>query len=73
MAKGLTAGYMPLGAVGVRLKIKDFFETNPVGWGTTYSFHPIGMACSYATLKYYIDNDILKNVNDMAPILREGM
>lgn len=36
LAKGLTASYLPLAAVGMKKDIQDFFRTNPLGWGTTF-------------------------------------
>ena len=45
-----------------RKAIKDYFENEPLGWGSTFSYCPISMACSYATIKYIIDNKILENV-----------
>ena len=48
-AKGLTCGYVPLGAVVVSEEIGEFFETNPLWCGLTYSAHPISCAAASAS------------------------
>lgn len=44
-AKGVSSAYLPLGGVAVRKNIQDYFRTNPLGWGSTYSSHPVVVAC----------------------------
>ena len=51
MAKGLTCGYVPLGAVAVRKKIADYFEDHPLSCGLTYSGHPVSCAAAIATIE----------------------
>jgi len=41
MAKGLTSGYVPLGAVVVSKAIAERFESRPLPLGLTYSGHPV--------------------------------
>ena len=43
-AKGLTSGYMPLGAVIVSKKIADYFEDHMLWTGLTCSGHPVSCA-----------------------------
>ncbi len=59
MAKGLTASYVPLGAVGMRRKIADHFQTNVFWGGLTYNSHPLGCATALATIKVYEDDDLI--------------
>merc|ERR1719265_1335943 len=49
-AKGLTGAWAPLSMVGVRQNIKDFFELNPLGWGSTFHAHPMSLAVGYASV-----------------------
>ena len=42
MAKGLTSGYIPLGAVVVSDQIAAHFEHRPLSVGLTYGAHPMG-------------------------------
>src|SRR6266508_2110634 len=41
MAKGLTSSYIPLGAVAMRRRIADAFESKMYFGGLTYSSHPV--------------------------------
>ena len=43
MAKGLTASYLPLGAVGMRRQIADAFTDKVFYGGLTYNSHPVGL------------------------------
>ena len=49
MAKGLTARYLPLGAVGMRQHIAEHFQDNVFYGGLTYNSHPMGCAAALAT------------------------
>jgi len=50
-AKGLTSSILPLGMIGLRQKIKDYFETQPLGWGATYANHPVLLTCAYNVVR----------------------
>ncbi len=50
MAKGLTSGYAPLGAVAMREKIAAFFADRVYQGGLTYNGHPICLAAAPPTL-----------------------
>jgi putrescine aminotransferase len=55
MAKAITCGYFPLGAVLVNDKVADAFESHPepsavIAHGYTYSGHPVGCAAALAAL-----------------------
>jgi taurine--2-oxoglutarate transaminase len=61
-AKGLTSGYMPLGAVIVSSAIADYFETHMLWGGLTYSGHPVCCAAAVANLRIYEEEHIFENV-----------
>ena len=61
-AKGLTSGYMPLGAVIVSKPIADYFETNMLWGGLTYSGHPVSCAAAIANLSVYEEEQVFENV-----------
>ncbi len=61
MAKGVTSGYVPLGAVVVSEKIAEHFETNKLWCGLTYSAHPLSCAAGVATVKVYEEDDLIEN------------
>ena len=60
-AKGLTAGYVPLGAVIVSDKIASFFEDKMLWCGLTYSGHPLACAAGVATIEVYEEDGLLEN------------
>jgi taurine--2-oxoglutarate transaminase len=62
-AKGLTSGYMPLGAVIVSQPIADYFETHMLWGGLTYSGHPVSCAAAIANLSIYEEEQIFENVD----------
>jgi taurine--2-oxoglutarate transaminase len=71
MAKGLTSGYAPLGAVAMRDEIADFFNERPFISGLTYNGHPISLAAAIANIQVIKEERILENVQEIAPIFRQ--
>jgi taurine--2-oxoglutarate transaminase len=61
-AKGLTSGYLPLGAVIVSDAIARHFETKMLWGGLTYSGHPVCCAAAVANLNLYEEEKIFQNV-----------
>ena len=72
-AKGLTSGYMPLGAAIVSQEIADYFETNMLWGGLTFSGHPVCCAAGVANLRVYEEEDIFHNVDVQGTYLRERL
>ena len=62
-AKGLTAGYVPLGAVIVSDEIATFFEDKMLWCGLTYSGHPLACAAGAATLDVYEEDGLIENAS----------
>lgn len=61
-AKGLTSGYVPLGAVIVSKEIAGHLETNMLWTGLTFSGHPVSCAAALAMLEVYEEERIFENV-----------
>ncbi len=61
MAKGVTSGYVPLGAVVVSEKIAQYFEDKKLWCGLTYSAHPLSCAAGVATISVYEEDGLIKN------------
>jgi taurine--2-oxoglutarate transaminase len=61
MAKGLTGSQLPLGAVGVSQKIADFFDTNTLWSGGTFTNHPVACAAAIAAINVYRDDGLIEN------------
>ncbi len=51
MAKGLTSGYAPLGAVAMRPEIAAAFNERAYQGGLTYNGHPISLAAAIANIE----------------------
>ena len=72
MAKGLTNGSVPMGAVLVKKEIYDAFMTGPeaaveIFHGYTYSSHPTAAAAGLATLGIYEREGLFQRAKDIAP------
>jgi len=70
-AKGVTCGYVPLGGVAVSKKIAEYFDTNKLMCGLTYSGHPLGCAAGIAAIKFYREHNVLDNVKNVGKVLAE--
>ena len=73
MAKGLTAAYVPLGAVGMRQHIADHFRDKAFYGGLTYGNHPVGCATALAAISVYEDDDLFGNTQRMGALMTELM
>src|SRR4249919_2098893 len=70
MAKGLTSSYLPLGAVAMRRKIAEAFETKMFYGGLTYSSHAVSCAAAVATIGVYEEDGLLDNATRLGAVLR---
>jgi taurine--2-oxoglutarate transaminase len=64
-AKGITAGYLPLGALIVTDTIADHFNDRVLWLGLTYSAHPVPCAAGLEVLKIYEDEHMIENAAAM--------
>jgi taurine--2-oxoglutarate transaminase len=64
-AKGITAGYLPLGALIVSDTIAAHFDNNVLWLGLTYSAHPVACAAGVEVLKIYEDEHLIENAAAM--------
>jgi len=64
-AKGITSGYLPLGALIVSDKIASYYDDKPLMIGLTYSAHPVSCAAALEVLKIYEDDNMLENAINM--------
>ena len=60
-AKGITSGYVPLGAVIVSEPIAEYFDDKMLYCGLTYSGHPLACAAGIATIDVYSEDSLLQN------------
>jgi len=64
-AKGLTSGYLPLGALIVSEKIAAQYDDNMLWLGLTYSAHPVCCAAGVEVLNIYEDDGLIENAVQM--------
>jgi beta-alanine--pyruvate transaminase len=78
MAKGVTSGTVPMGAVMIRRGIYDAFMEAPertieLFHGYTYSAHPLACASALATLEVYKEEELFERSADLAPYWEEAI
>ncbi len=73
MAKGLTSGYAPLGAVGLRASIAARFDDETLWCGLTSYAHPISCAAALATIGVYEQDRLIEHAAGLDPVLGEGL
>jgi taurine--2-oxoglutarate transaminase len=71
MAKGLTASYIPLGAVGMRRQIAENFKDKVFYGGLTYNSHPMGCATALATIRVYEEDNLIENARKLGAIMNQ--
>jgi taurine--2-oxoglutarate transaminase len=70
-AKGITSGYVPLGALIVSDKIAEHFNDRVLWLGLTYSAHPVSCAAGLEVLKIYEDENMLENAISMGQYIEQ--
>jgi beta-alanine--pyruvate transaminase len=78
VAKGITNGCVPMGAVFVKTHIHDAFMTGPEHLieflhGYTYSSHPLACAAALGTLDTYAEEGLLTRGAQMAPVFENAL
>ena len=71
MAKGLTSAYVPLGAVGLRQPIADWFRDRPFPGGLTYSSHPLACAAALATIAVYEEDKLVDRARETGRLMAD--
>ena len=78
VAKGITNGAVPMGAVGVRREIYETVVNATTGGieffhGYTYSGHPLASAAGLATLKVYREEGLFERAAELAPYWEDAI
>jgi len=71
MAKGLTAAYVQLGAVGMRRAVADQFKDKVFYGGLTYNSHPLACAAALAAISVYEEDHLIENARRMGAVMRQ--
>ncbi|MBW2177101.1 MAG: aminotransferase class III-fold pyridoxal phosphate-dependent enzyme [Deltaproteobacteria bacterium] len=69
MAKGISCGYLPLGATVVRKYIGDRFKDQFFAHGATYAGHALGCAAALAVIPIYQEDLLIENSEKMGKYL----
>jgi taurine--2-oxoglutarate transaminase len=71
MAKGLTSGYAPLGAVAMRPEIAATFDQRVYQGGLTYNAHPVSLAAAIANIHAMQSDHVVEHAAEMGPVLAD--
>jgi len=72
-AKGLTSGYVPMGAVAVSGRVNEVFRKAPLLHLNTYAGHPVACAAALAALDITEDERLVENAAEMEAVLRDEL
>ncbi len=78
LSKGLTAGYMPLGATLTTQKVFDAFYADPregktFFHGHTFTGHPLACATALASLDLFEKNNLLDHVQHLSQLMHQWL
>ncbi|RZC67803.1 hypothetical protein C5167_011506 [Papaver somniferum] len=78
IAKALSSGYLPIGAVLVSPEISEVIhaQSSKLGafsHGFTYSGHPVSCAVALEALKIYKERNIVEQVQKLSPRFQDGL
>ena len=71
MAKGITSGYVPLGATVVRKHIGEKFKEQFFSHGATYAGHALACAAGVRVVQVYQEDNLIENAARMGEYLLE--
>ena len=71
LAKGITSGYVPLGATIMSAEIADYFEDHPWVHGHTYTGHALAAAAGNAVISVYENEGLIENSRQVGTYLLE--
>src|SRR6059036_3159253 len=69
VAKGINSGYVPLGAMVVNEKLRDWIRDKPFAGGLTYSGHPLACASGVASIGIFREEGIVENAAEQGRYL----
>ena len=78
IAKGLTSGYVPLGATLMSERVYAGIADGapkgaPIGQGATYSGHPVGAAVALEVIRIYEEGGMLAHAQGIAPAFAQAL
>lgn len=75
MAKGLSSGYAPIGAVAIADHIIEVIDSagDEFAHGFTYSGHPVACAVALENIRIFEEEDLVGKVREIAPYFAEKL
>jgi taurine--2-oxoglutarate transaminase len=73
MAKGLTSGYAPLGAVAMKPEIAATFDEHEYQGGLTYNGHPISLAAAIAVIQVMQQDHLVEKARETGKVMADMM
>jgi len=73
VAKGINSGYVPLGAMVVNQKLRDWVRDKPFAGGLTYSGHPLACASGVASIGIFREEGIVANAAEQGRYLADAL
>ncbi len=73
LAKGITSGYVPLGATLISEKVASYFDDHVLQTGLTYSAHALATAAGVAAMEVYHQENLIVRSREMGKVLRRGL
>lgn len=71
MAKGLTSGYAPLGAVAMKQEIADTYREKAFEGGLTYNGHPVSLAAAIANIQVMKEDRIVEHAAETGKVMAD--
>jgi taurine--2-oxoglutarate transaminase len=71
MAKGLTSGYAPLGAIAMRKEIATAFNEKVYQGGLTYNGHAVSLTAAFSVINVMKEDKLVKKAKDKGILLKE--
>ena len=73
MAKGITAGYAPLGALGLTTELAAHFDKQMLWAGLTGYAHPISCAAALSTIEVMEDEGLIERSRELGDLLQNRL
>jgi len=73
VAKGLTSGYIPLGAAILAEPVAKYFDDHVLWAGLTYSAHAIACAAAIATINVYKEDRLIERAAELGKFLGQEL
>lgn len=61
-AKGFTGAFIPMSGVACSSTLHEHFQSNSIGYGSTYQAHPMAAVMAIETIDRMCEEDVLENV-----------